>query len=216
MNHTHLTGRRYGKLVVTRIEFLRRTPSGQYKYRVHCQCDCGQPFDLAMERLNLLQRQMCRTCREGEDGAIASHPLGHTWHGMHDRCYNPKNTGYKHYGGRGIGIHPLWRKVEGDMAVTRAAFKAFCDHVGEKPPGTSIDRIDNDGDYAPGNVRWADNPTQQKNKRQRPRKPGYVKQDPAISKANRSEGQRRAWARREAEALARYAATVEEIEVDWE
>ncbi len=67
------------------------------------------------------------------------------WHGIKSRCLNPRNPGYKDYGGRGIRIHDAWLED----------FQAFFDHVGKRPTDKhKLDRIDNDGSYEPGNVRW--------------------------------------------------------------
>jgi hypothetical protein len=76
-----------------------------------------------------------------------------TWYDMIRRCRNPKHAAFRHYGGRGI-------------EVRYASFEAFLADVGPKPsPEHSIDRINNDGHYEPGNCRWADAKTQQKNRR---------------------------------------------------
>lgn len=79
------------------------------------------------------------------------------WISVKSRCFNPKHTSYSDYGGRGIGVHPEW--VDD--------FKAFYDHVGPRPsPLHSLDRYpDNDGDYEPGNVRWATIAEQNVNRR---------------------------------------------------
>jgi len=78
------------------------------------------------------------------------------WSAMKDRCLNPKSSNYPRWGGRGITIYEPWIHD----------FTAFFEYVGLRPsPKHSIDRIDNDGPYAPGNIRWATRSQQQKNKR---------------------------------------------------
>jgi hypothetical protein len=78
------------------------------------------------------------------------------WISMKGRCGNPNATGFKNYGGRGIIVCERWLK----------SYLAFLADMGRRPsPGHSIDRIDNDGNYEPGNVRWATRHEQNKNKR---------------------------------------------------
>lgn len=78
---------------------------------------------------------------------------------MMGRCYNPSHKVYRYYGGRGITVHPDWHDV--------SVFCAWLDHnLGPCPPGYSLDRIDNDRDYEPGNVRWATRSEQGVNRRQ--------------------------------------------------
>jgi hypothetical protein len=67
-----------------------------------------------------------------------------SWRGMKKRCLNPKADRYACYGGRGIQICPTWMK-----------FENFLKDMGERPPGTTLDRIESDVHYAPGNCRWA-------------------------------------------------------------
>ncbi len=76
---------------------------------------------------------------------------------MITRCMYPSTKDYLNYGGRGISIHGDWVR----------SFQTFLQDVGHRPKGTTLDRIDPDGNYEPGNVRWADNRVQATNKRRR-------------------------------------------------
>jgi hypothetical protein len=89
-----------------------------------------------------------------------------SWSSMKKRCFNINNPDYKYYGGRGITVCDEWKK----------SFKSFFEYIGEKPKDGkrySIDRIDVNGNYEPGNVRWADGVTQARNRRPRYNKTGY-------------------------------------------
>lgn len=78
------------------------------------------------------------------------------WQAMIARCTNPKLKAWPYYGGRGIRVCDDWR----------ASFRAFLAHIGPRPtPDHSVDRIENDGNYEPGNVRWALPHVQANNKR---------------------------------------------------
>jgi hypothetical protein len=90
------------------------------------------------------------------------HPLRQTWSNMIHRCFSPVNTRYKDYGGRGITVCEEWRGPEGFLR-----YIAFVDYVlGPKPSdGYTLDRIYNNGNYEPGNLRWADWHTQRVNQR---------------------------------------------------
>ena len=83
------------------------------------------------------------------------HPLYWTWMMMKQRCNNPTSTSFKWYGGRGIKVCQRWQDSLCDFAAD----------MGEKPdPTLTLDRIDNQGDYEPGNCRWADRLTQNHNR----------------------------------------------------
>lgn len=88
--------------------------------------------------------------------SVMDHPLYGVWSSMIQRCTNPNVKCYRHYGGRGIKVCDRWRR----------SFRAFADDVEERPsPRHTLDRIDNDGDYEPGNVRWATKSEQRINAR---------------------------------------------------
>jgi len=78
------------------------------------------------------------------------------WNNAKQRIFNPKAHAYKRYGGRGLTMAPEW--------VGPGGFEKFFAHIGPRPEGHTLDRIDNDKGYVPGNVRWADWKTQANNR----------------------------------------------------
>ena len=95
--------------------------------------------------------------REWHGHARIATPEYRTWAAIIQRCSNPKSQDYPIYGGRGIKVCERWRN----------RFVDFLADMGTKPRGASIDRIDNNRGYEPGNCRWADPKTQRANQRPR-------------------------------------------------
>lgn len=158
-----LTGRRFGRLIV-----LSRAPntSGDHVMWL-CQCDCGQQKVARGSHMTRWLIQSCG-CWSAEQKKLRQTKHGDTpwqqpkaaeyriWRHMKSRCLNPNVPNFKYYGGRGIRICDEWRDD----------YEAFLAHVGRRPsPKHSIDRINNDGHYEPGNVRWATSLQQRHNRR---------------------------------------------------
>lgn len=145
-----LAGRRFGRLVVMRATKERSGKSIVWL----CHCDCGnKEAKVAARDLLHNPRKGCGYCSD------TKHPLYGIWRGIIERC---KPGGDKNYGGRGIQIFPAW---ETDFL----AFLDFMKTLGPRPPGWSLDRIDVNGHYEPGNLRWASPLMQANNKRDLPR-----------------------------------------------
>jgi hypothetical protein len=158
-----VAGRRFGRLVVLGFSHS----DGRLRWWV-CRCDCGTT--LAVKGASLtspsrkgrksscgcLQREVAKTYLTTHG---ASHrPEWHAWRAMLDRCENPSNRGYRRYGGRGIAVCQEWHGDDG--------YHAFYAEVGPRPSSEhSIDRIDNNKGYEPGNVRWTTRDVQAANTR---------------------------------------------------
>ena len=129
------------------------------------ECRCGNKFIAKIYRVRNGHTSSCgcvRTKRINEynrSHGLSLHPLYKTWIATIQRCYNQKDSNYKHYGGRGICVCDEWRNDP----------KAYFDYVMSLPnamcPGLSLDRIRNNEGYKPGNLRWADQHTQAVNQR---------------------------------------------------
>jgi len=154
-----LKGQRSGRLTV-----LSRAENDKHgNVRWNCRCDCGVVKIIYGGSLRCGKTKSCG-CLHREAVRLHGHSVGaqtptyNSWCRMVQRCTDPKRHNFKHYGGRGISICERWRGKDG--------FSNFLADMGERPAGLTLDRYpDNNGDYEPGNCRWATTSQQSKNRR---------------------------------------------------
>lgn len=160
-----LTGRKFNKLEVIRFHGVVKTT---YSYRTvtkkHwvCSCECGNQTVVSTGNLKSGNTKSCgchntavRREKRKTHGMTDS-PEYKAWRGIKTRCFNSSRESYKYYGGRGITMCEGWA----------SSFELFYSDLGPMPKASmEVDRIDNNGNYEPGNVRWVTRTANLQNRR---------------------------------------------------
>lgn len=154
-NHSSSVGRKFGSWLVLSVD----THRGRKLYNVRCDCgalarvEAHSVLDGRSTRCRSCARPHCGRVTHGATVARKATPEFTSWRAMMERCSNPRHRNWQRYGGRGISVCKRWLE-----------FKNFLADMGERRPGTTLDRINSAGNYEPENCRWATAAEQSRNR----------------------------------------------------
>lgn len=171
---TDISGKKFGRLTVICRAEDEKTSSGRNHITYICKCDCGNKITVKAESLRSGNTKSCGCLsKEITKSRMLKHGFANSqiykiWRGMKQRCYYKNHKSFKDYGGRRITVCDEWKND----------FQTFYDYVSQLPhfceEGYSLDRINNNGNYEPANVRWATAKEQANNKRKRKKEKNLV------------------------------------------
>jgi hypothetical protein len=147
-------GHKYGRLLV--VSRASNKSEKDTNARWNCRCECGNEsiaYGGDLQRGKVISCG-CWNAEQRIKHGMSRTPVNMVWRAMRDRCVNPNNKSFANYGGRGIRVCERWD-----------SFENFLADMGSRSNGYSIDRIDNDGNYEPGNCRWTTTKQQMNNQR---------------------------------------------------
>jgi hypothetical protein len=157
-----LVGQVFGKLTVAAAAGVHTLPNGCFIVLWSCLCSCGRESLVRENNLRSGNSKSCgcipRALKHGYTRlGCPSFPLYRAWQNMKSRCLDPNAISYPHYGGAGVKVCDRWLGEDG--------FKNFLADLGERPPGTTLGRFGDVGNYEPGNVAWMTSAEQVANRR---------------------------------------------------